>query len=107
MQYLVKIYNSKTNDFVGYYKEVGKNCITSLPKGAKLFTEKQKALEVMNELDSGFLRDKDKHWYTAFCSVYGDSTKEPPKEEKKSIKEKEEELEDALDAFIRKNSSRN
>lgn len=73
--------------------------------GMKLFNNKEDAIAVARSLDDGFIRDKDKKYYTAHVVVYGDNSKEPPKEEIKSRQEKEEELEDALETFIRKNSS--
>lgn len=105
MQYYVKIFNEKTSELVGFYKETGYNRISKLMNGIKYFSELDKALEVANELDGGFLRDKDKHYYTAYTSVYGDSTKNPPKVPYKSRQEKESELEDELETFIRKNRS--
>ena len=107
MQYYVKIFNEKTSELVGFYKETGYNRISKLMNGIKYFSELDKALEVANELDGGFLRDKDKHYYTAYTSVYGDSTKNPPKVPYKSRQEKESELEDELEAFVRKNRSSN
>lgn len=107
MQYYVKIFNEKTSELVGFYKETGYNRISKLMNGIKYFSELDKALEVANELDGGFLRDKDKHYYTAYTSVYGDSTKNPPKVSYKSRQEKESELEDELETFIRKNRSAN
>ena len=105
MLYYVKIFNLKTDKLVGYYKETGKNNITSMMNGMKLFDNLEDALIIANEIDGGFLRDKDHHYYTAYCSVFGDKSKQPPKEVKKSKQEKEEELQDALETFIRKNSS--
>lgn len=107
MQYYVKIFNEKTSELVGFYKETGYNRISKLMNGIKYFSELNKALEVANELDGGFLRDKDKHYYTAYTSVYGDSTKNPSKVPYKSRQEKESELEDELETFIRKNRSAN
>lgn len=106
MQYYIKIYNSNTNSFVGYYKETGKNCISKMIKGAKYFNDYESALTVAEELDDAFVRDSDGHYYTSFAIVYGDSTKEVPKEIRKSQQEREEELKDALNTFIRQNSSK-
>lgn len=106
MRYYIKIFNKNTGGFVGYYKQVGRNSVTSMMNGMKYFDDKESALRIAQELDDGFLRDKDKHYYSAFVCVYGDSTKEPPKEEIKTKLEKEEELSDALETFVRKNSSK-
>ena len=107
MQYYLKIFNKKTGDLVGYYKETGRNCVSKLPKGIKYWNDLESAVNTMMELDDGFLRDKDKHYYTAYTSVYGDSTKNPPKVPYKSRQEKESELEDEFETFIRKNRSAN
>lgn len=106
MRYYIKIFNQNTHELVGYYKETGRNCISKLINGIKYFDDKNTALSVCNDLDRGFLRDKDKHYYTAFACVYGDNTKQPPKEVYKSRAEKEGELENELSTFIRKNSSK-
>lgn len=105
MQYYIKIFNKNTSELVGYYKETGKNCISKLQNGIKYWDDYSEALEIANSLDEGFVRDKDKHYYTAFVVVYGDSTKDSHKEKTKTRQEKEEELKDALDTFIRKNRS--
>lgn len=107
MQYYIKLFNLKTGELVGYYKETGRNCISKLMNGIKYFTDLDKALLVANELNGGFLRDKDKHYYTAYTSVYGDSSRQPPKVQYKSKQEKESELQDELETFIRKNRSKN
>ena len=107
MQYYVKFFNLNTSEFVGFYKETGKSCVSKMKNGMKYFTDYQKALEVANELNGGFLRDKDGHYYTAYTIVCGDSQKQPPKEEYKSKQEKEEELKDELETLIRKSRSRN
>lgn len=107
MQYYVKVFNEKTGELVGFYKETGKNCISRLMNGIKYFSDVNRALSVANELNGGFLRDKDKHYYRAYTSVYGDSNKKPPKVEYKSKQEEESELEDELEAFVRKNRSSN
>ena len=105
MQYYIKFFNKTTNELVGYYKETGKNCISKIPKGIKLFNNVEDAIAIAQSLDEGFIRDADKHYYTAMTCVYGDHTKQPPKEEYKTKQQKEEELKDELEAFIRKNSS--
>ena len=104
MQYYIKIFNKATNELVGFYKETGRNCISKLMNGIKFFNDYESALEKAMDIDEGFLRDKDGHYYTAHCIVYGDSTRQPPKEVRKTRLEREEELQDALDTFIRKNS---
>lgn len=107
MQYYVKIFNTNTNELVGYYKETGRNCISTMMNGMKYFNSLEKAIEVCKELDDGFIRDKDKHYYTAFACVYGDVSKQPTNDSKqKSNLEKKEELEDELKTLIRKNSSK-
>lgn len=106
MQYYIKVFNKTNNNLVGYYKETGKNCLSTMMNGIKYFNTLEEAYRVAQELDGGFIRDKDKHYYSSHAVVYGDSTRQPPKEERKSRYEKEEELKDALDTFIRKNSSR-
>lgn len=107
MMYYVKIFNTNTNEPVGYYKETGKTCISRMKNGMKYFTDPKKALEVADELNGGFLRDRNNHWYKAYTIVCGDSQKQPPKEEYKSRQEKESELENELETLIRKNRSRN
>lgn len=106
MQYYIKIFNKNTSELVGYYKETGKNCVSRLQNGIKYWNDYEQALEIAKDLDEGFLRDKDNHYYTAHVVVYGDNEKQPPLEARKTKKEKEEELEDALNTFIRKNSSK-
>lgn len=106
MQYYIKIYNKTTNELVGYYKETGHNCITKMQNGMKYFNDLESALNVACELDEAFVRDKDKHYYTAHAVIYGDSKRKVPTEIKKNRKQKEEELKDALDTFIRQNSNR-
>ncbi len=107
MQYYIKVFNENTGELVGYYKETGRNCISKLMNGIKYFTELDKALIIANELNGGFVRDKDKHYYTAYTSVYGDNNRQPPKIQYKSRQEKESELADELETFIRKNRSEN
>ena len=51
--------------------------------------------------------DKDKKYYTAYALVHGDSSRQPTKTEYKSRIQQEEELEDALNAFIRQNCGKN
>ncbi len=107
MQYYIKIFNLKTNELVGYYKETGKCCVTKLPKGMKYFPEVLDAIAKAQLLDNGFLRDKDGHYYTAHTVVCGDSAKALPKDYKKSEYDEEgDEDENAIETFIRKNSGR-
>ena len=77
MQYYVKIFNEKTGDLVGYYKETGKSCISKLLNGARFFNTLEEARAVAEELDGGFVRDTDKHYYTSATCVYCDSKREP------------------------------
>ena len=105
MQYYVKFFNDKTNEFVGYYKETGKNCISSMLNGTKFFDTLDQALVVAREHDGGFLRDKDKKYYTTVCTVYCDSTRYPKENTYNNNEFSEEEKEDAINTIIRKNSS--
>lgn len=107
MQYYVKIFNKETGELVGYYKETGISCISKMMKGMKYFNDIESAFAVAQELDEGFIRDKDGHYYTSHVVVYGDSTREVPKNVYKNNIEKEEEVQDALKTFIRKNSNKN
>lgn len=107
MQYYIKIFNTKTNELVGYYKETGKNCVSKLPNGIKYWDNLEAAENILLEIDDGFLRDKDKHYYSAQAVIYGDHTKNKNLSDKKSNQEIEEELKDALEAFIRQNRGRN
>ena len=104
MQYYIKIFNTNTNELIGYYKETGKTCISKLMNGIKYFDNVNDALEKALDMDEGFVRDRDKHYYTAHAVVFGDSSRKTPLEVKKSKKEKEEELQNEINAFIRKNS---
>lgn len=106
MQYYLKIFNKKTNEFVGFYKETGVTNITKMPKGTKYFNTVEQALLKLVELDDGFLRDKDNHYYNCHVVVYGDSTREPTKDVYRNSQYKEEELKDELEAFIRENRSK-
>lgn len=103
MRYYIKIFNTNTGDFVGYYKETGKTCISRLLNGIKYFDTVDSALIKLETLDNGFIRDKDKHYYNSFAMIYGDSTKEP----KKTNNYDKEELDNELETFIRKNRSKN
>lgn len=104
MQYCVKFFNRESGDFVGYYKEVGKNCITAMPNGTKYFNTLEQAMTVAREHDGGFLRDRDKHYYTTVCVIYCDSRREP-KENKYNQEFSEEEREYAINTVIRKSGN--
>ena len=106
MQYYIKIFNKTTGELVGYYKETGKNCISKMMNGIKYFDSYKEALRISDGMDEGFVRDKDKKYYIAHSIVYGDASRKRPDEIVKSKIEKEEELKNELEAFIRKNSSR-
>ena len=106
MQYYIKIFNKSTNELIGYYKETGKTCISRLMNGIKYFDNVNDALEKALDMDEGFVRDKDKHYYTAYTVVYGDSSKQSTDSEQKTDLQVKEELEDELEALIRKNSSK-
>lgn len=97
---------NKHGDLVGFYKQTGKSCVSKLMNGIKYFDDIEQAKSVAFELNDGFLRDKDRHYYKAFTSIYGDHTKETPKIVYKTRQEKESELQDELETFIRKNSNR-
>lgn len=107
MQYFIKIFNYDSGEFVGFYKETGIGCITKLPKGMKYFNDLETAFAKCQELDFGFLRERDGHYYTSCATVYGDSTREITKDTYRNSYEKEGEMNDALETFIRKNSPRN
>ena len=103
MQYYIQIFNQDTGDLLGYYKESGIGCITKMPKGRKYFNTIEEALMKLNEVDGGFVRDKDKHYYKGCASIYGDSTRKPKKDiYRRSVRE-EEERKNEIEAFIRKN----
>ena len=105
MQYYIKFFNDKTGDFVGYYKETGKNCVTAMPKGTKYFNTYEEAYNVLINYDGGFLRDRDKHYYTARCVMYCDSKREPKEATYLRKEYSEEEKQDAIDTIVRKSSS--
>lgn len=107
MQYYIKIFNNKTNELIGYYKETGKGCITRLPNGMKYFNDIISAYNITDMLQDGQLRDKDGHYYKPYFIICEDPNKQPPKEVYKTSQEKESEMKDELDAFIRKNRSKN
>lgn len=107
MQYYIKFFNRDSGEFVGYYKEIGKNCITSMPNGTKYFDTLESALQVAREHDGGFLRDKDKHYYTSVCVVYCDSKREPKANKYNNLEFSEEEKEYAINSIIRKSSDFN
>lgn len=106
MQYYIKIYNKTTENFVGYYKETGRNRISRLQNGIRYFNDLEEALEVLEGLDDGFIRDIDKHYYSSAAIICGDHTRSSEDKENKSISKREEELKDELDAFIRQNCNK-
>ena len=101
MQYYIKFFNIDNGNFVGYYKEIGKSCITYLPKGTKYFNTFEEALITLRMYDEGFLRDKDKHYYKAKCVIYCDSHREPREVTYKRIEKIEEEREHAINSIVR------
>lgn len=105
MQYYIKFFNVKTNQLVGYYKDTGNTRISRLMNGIKYFNTKEQALEVLQDVDDGFIRDKDGHYYTAHAVVYGDSTRQPSKTIYKTRQEREEEVRNAIEAVVRQNRS--
>lgn len=107
MQYYIKFYNRDTGDFIGYYKEIGKNVITTMPNGTKYFNELASALEIAIQHHGGFLRDRDGHYYTTFCVVYGDSKREPKYTKYCYQRDIEEEKNNAINTVIRKSGNFN
>lgn len=107
MQYYVKIFNKDTSEFVGYYKETGVGCITKLPKGMKFFNYLEEAYEKALDLDEGFLREKDGHYYTSHAIVVGDSTREVTKDPYRNSNDKESDRDDEIKTFIRQSGRRN
>ena len=75
--------------------------------GTKYFDKLEDALKVANEHDGGFLRDKDKHYYSSTCVVYGDSTRSPKVDNYNNTSYSEEEREDAINTIVRKSSNFN
>ena len=105
MQYYIKFFNETKGEFVGYYKETGIGCITKLPKGTKYFNTLNEALRKLNEVDDGFLRCTDGHYYTGRAVIYCDATREPVTSIYRNEQDKEEERRNEIEAFIRKNRS--
>lgn len=103
MQYYIKIFNTEKDELLGYYKETGIGCITKLPKGTKYFNILEEAMMTLVEIDNGFVRGSDGHYYRGSAIIYGDATRQPTKDiYRKSISE-EEERKNEIEAFIRKN----
>lgn len=108
MQYYVKIFNTTTNELVGYYKETGLSCITKLPKGMKYFNKLEDAMAKVMDIDDGFIRDKDGKYYVGHAVAFGENKREPTKSIYRSDYDVEEgDGESAIDAFIRQNRGRN
>lgn len=106
MQYYIKIFNTTTNDLVGYYKETGLSCITKLPKGMKYFNKCEDAMVKVLDIDNGFIRDKDGKYYIGHAVVFGENKREPIKTIYHNYDEEGDD-ESAIDAFIRQNRGRN
>lgn len=105
MQYYVKIYNTSTNQLIGYYKEKGLGNISKMKKGIKLWDTYQEAYEIAKDLDNSFVRDGDGHYYTCLAVVYGEfklNSRMPTTNKIQS----EEERGNEVNAFIRQNRSR-
>ena len=103
--YYIKIFNTKTGNVVGYYKDKGTNCISKLKKGIKFFENEQEALNVCLMLDNSFVRDEDKHYYTAHAVVIGEPGHKPKNKPIYEI-QSEEDRKNEVDAFIRQNYNR-
>lgn len=105
MQYYIKFFNTKTNELVGYYKETGSNRISKLMNGIKFFNTEEEAYNILQGVDDGFIRDKDGHYYTAHAIIYGDSKRQPVKKLYKSKQEREEEMRNAIQSYLRQSDS--
>ncbi len=105
MQFYVKIYNTTTNDLVGYYKEKGLNNISKIKKGIKLWDTYTEAYNVAHTLNDSFVRDNDGHYYTCLAVVYGESSLCAKQKVNNNI-QSEEERSNEVGAFIRQNYSR-
>lgn len=103
MQYYIKVYNIDLDNFLGYYKESGIGCITRLPKGTKYFNNLDEARMTATQLDNGFIRASDGHYYRGMAIVYGDSTRTPSKNIYRRNIIEEEERKHEIEAFVRKN----
>ena len=103
--YYIKIFNTKTNSVVGYYKDKGLNCISRLKKGIKYWDNLQDALEVCVMLDNSFVRDVDKCYYNAHAVVIGEPGHKPRNKPVYEI-QSEEERSNEVEAFIRQNYNR-
>lgn len=104
MQYFIKVYNADLSEFLGYYKESGIGCITKLPKGTKYFNDLDEARMCVADLDGGFVRASDGHYYRGMAIIYGDATRTPSKSTYRQNIIEEEERKHEIEAFIRKNS---
>lgn len=103
--YYVKVINVQTGSVVGYYKDKGVNCLSKIKKGIKFWDNKQEALDVSMMLDNSFVRDEDKHYYTAHAVVIGEPGHKPKNKPIYEI-QSEEDRKYEVDAFIRQNHSR-
>lgn len=103
--YYIKFFNTKTGKLVGYYKDKGLTNISKMKKGIKMWDNLEDALEVCKQFDDSFIRDEDKHYYTAHAVVYGEPGHKPLKKPAYLIKSREEK-EDEVAAFIRQNNYR-
>ncbi len=103
--YYIKIININTGNVVGYYKEKGINSISRLKKGIKFWNNEQDALEMCAMLDNSFVRDEDKHYYTAHAVVIGEPGHKPLNKPAYEI-QSEEDRRNEVDAFIRQNYNR-
>ena len=120
----VDVLGSDIKSFIGYYKETGNTCITKMPKGMKYFNDVRSAMNVIEGLDYGFVRNEDKHYVRCRAFIYGDSKRQPvynnpyerqfnrvqPMDSARSkskggysLQEDGEVMESAIDTFIRQN----
>lgn len=106
LQYYIKVFNANNHTLVGYYKETGKNCISKMLNGIKYFNTYESANQVALDLNGGFIRDVDKHYYRPYAVVCGDGSRAPKESDYRNIREKEEIRKDELTAIIRQNSYR-
>lgn len=105
MQFYVKIYNTTTNELVGYYKEKGLNNISKMKKGIKFWDNYNEAYEIASCLNNSFVRDCDGHYYTCLAIVYGEACLNSRTKTTNNL-QSEEERNDEIGAFIRQNYSR-
>lgn len=107
MQYYIKIYNTKTNTCVGYYKDIGKTRITRYPNGMKYFNSINEALPILLDIDDSFIRDTDGHYYTCFAVIKSDSKRQYNDKEKNKKFLNGEDRDEYVKNFIRQDFGEN